>query len=96
MLVCVCRKLRERDASKYHIQLSVAIICMLVVFVAGVDKTAVVGGCIAVSVLLHYFTLASVLWMLAESLLMFQKLVLVFQKVTKKGIIITSVICWCK
>ena len=92
----MCRKLRARDTSKYHIQLSVAIICMLVVFVAGVEQTAVVGGCIAVSVLLHYFTLASVLWMLAEALLMFQKVVLVFKRVTKRGIIITSISCWCK
>ena len=88
------RKLRARDASKYHIQLCVAIAFMLIVFVAGIDKVEVIGGCMAVSVLLHYFTLASVLWMLAEGLLLFQKLVFVFHKVTKKGIIITSVACW--
>ena len=69
---------------------------MLIVFVTGVDKIAVVGGCVIVSVLIHYFSLASVLWMLAVSLLMFQKMVFVFKTVTKKGIIITSTSCWCK
>ena len=58
--------------------------------------TAVVGGCMVASVLIHYFTVASILWMLAESLLMFQKLVFVFKNVTKEGVIITSLVCWCK
>ena len=34
--------------------------------------------CVTVSVLVHYFTLVSVMWMGAEALLMFQKLVIVF------------------
>lgn len=91
-----CRKIRVLDATKYHIQLCIAILFTLVVFVAGVDKTAVVGGCIAASVLIHYFSLASVMWMLAESLLLLQNVVLVFQKVTMTWIIITSLLCWCK
>ena len=82
--------------TKYHIQLSIAIFLMLVVFVAGVDKTEVVGGCIAASVLIHYFTLVSVLWMLAESLHMIHKLEFVFHRITKKHIIFASIACWCK
>ena len=56
----------------------------------------VYGGCIVVSILIHYFSLVSVMWMGAEALLMFQKLVIVFMRITKKFIIIISLICWCK
>ena len=91
----LCRKLRLRDTSKYHIQLCIAIFCMLLAFVSGAENAAeVYGACVFVSVLIHYFSLAAVLWMGAEAVLMFHKLVLVFKRVTKKTIIITSVLCW--
>ena len=68
---------------------------MLLVFVSGVERAAgVYGGCVLVSVLIHYFSLAAVMWMGAEAVLMFHKLVLVFKSVTKKAIIITSITCW--
>ena len=47
-----------------------------------------------VSVLIHYFSLAAVMWMGAEAALMFHKLVFVFKKVTKKEMIVTAVVCW--
>lgn len=47
-----------------------------------------------VSLLVHYFTLVAVMWMGAEALFMFQKLVLVFIEITTKYIIIVSIICW--
>ena len=54
------------------------------------------GGCVIVSVLVHYFTIASVMWMGAEAVLMFQKLVIVFTQITTKFHIIVSIICWSK
>ena len=92
----VYRKLRERDATKYHIQLCIALFCMLIVFVCGIDRTSVYGGCVAVSALIHYFTLVAVMWMGAEAVLMFQKLVIVFVRITTKFIIAVSLVCWCK
>ena len=77
-------------------QLCIAMICMLLVFVAGINRTAVYGGCVVVSVLIHYFTLVAVLWMAAEALLMFQKLVIVFVTITTKFIVIVSILCWGK
>lgn len=88
--------MRVRDASKYHVQLSIAIFFMLLVFVSGVDKTSRYESCVLVSVLVHYFALAAVMWMGAEAILMFHKLVFVFKRVTKRGIVITSTICWSK
>ena len=91
-----CRKLRNRDASKFHVQLSLALLAMLLVFVVGIDRTEVFEGCVTVSVLIHYFTLVAVMWMGAEALLMFQKLVIVFVQITTRYIIIVSFVCWRK
>ena len=90
------RKLRVSDNSKYHVQLSIALFFMLLVFIVGVDKKAVYEGCVTVSALLHYFSLVSVMWMGAEAVLLFQKLVLVFRKLTTRKIVITSIGCWGK
>jgi len=51
---------------------------------------------VAVSALIHYFTLVAVMWMGAEAVLMFQKLVVVFAHITTKFIIVVSLVCWCK
>ena len=80
------RKLRHRDVSKFHAQLCVALLCMLLVFVTGINRTAGLGGCVVASLLIHYFTLCSVMWMGGESFLMFQKLVRVFAQTTKRQI----------
>ena len=93
MLPCF-RKIRSRDASKYHVQLSLALLGMLLVFVVGIDRTETFGGCVTVSVLIHYFTLVAVMWMGAEALLMFQQLVIVFVQITTRYIIIVSLVCW--
>lgn len=95
------RKLREKDASKYHIQLCLAIFLMLavslvLVVLSAEDVVTLYGGCVTVSIFIHYFTLVAVLWMGAEALLMFQKLVIIFTRITTKFIILVSVICWSK
>ena len=69
---------------------------MLLVFVTGIQQTSVKAGCVTVSVLIHYFTLVTVMWMGAEALLMFQKVVIVFVSITKRYVICVSLICWCK
>ena len=97
----VKRKLREKDASKYHIQLSLAILLMLMVSLALIALSAenvasLYGGCVMVSIFVHYFTLVAVMWMGAEALLMFQKLVIIFTQITTKFIIMVSIICWSK
>ena len=54
------------------------------------------GGCVTVSVLVHYFTLASVFLMAAEALLVFRKATTPFEQITTKYNIIVFTICWCK
>ena len=90
------RKFRQRDISKFHIQLCISLFCMLIVFVSGIDETSVYEGCVAVSVLIHYFTLVIWMWMGALAVYMYQKLVVVFVHTTTRYIITVSIVCWCK
>ena len=69
---------------------------MLIIFVCGIDQTHPYEGCVLVSVLIHYFTLVAVMWMGAEAVLMFQKLVIVFGHITTRFIVAVSLVCWCK
>ena len=68
--------------------------CMLVVFAVGINRTENTVGCVTVGVLLHYFLLSAWMWMGAESLLLFQKLVLVFLRTTRRYFFIISATCW--
>ena len=92
----LCRKIREKDASKFHVQLCIAIFCMLFFFLIGIDRTETEVGCTAFSLLIQYFSMASVAWMGAESVLMIKKLIIVFGHITTKHIVIISIIAWCK
>ena len=51
---------------------------MLIVFVSGISEVDSKPGCIIVGLLIHYFTLVAWMWMGAEALLMFQKVVIIF------------------
>lgn len=88
------RKLRSRDASNFHVQLCIAMLLMLLIFVVGIKRTENVIVCTAVSTLIQYFTLASALWMGAEAILMFKKLIIVFGRITRSFIVTISLICW--
>ena len=54
------------------------------------------GGCMTISVLVHYFALVAVMWMGAEALLMFRKIVIVFVHITKTYLVSVALICWRK
>ena len=95
------RTIREKDISKYHIQLCSALLCMyiltLILVVLSAERVdTIYGGCVSLSLLVHYFTLAAVMWMGAEALLMFQKLVIVFIRITTKFMLLVSIVCWSK
>ena len=67
---------------------------MLIVFMVGIGRTENRAGCITVGVLLHYLILVIWMWMGAEAILLFQKLVIVFKKGTALYTVIVSIICW--
>ena len=88
--------MRQRDVTKIHFQLAIAMFCLLLVFMVGINRNENEIVCTAMSALIHYFTLATVFWMGAEAVLMFQKLIIVFGKITVKYFVIVSLVCWCK
>ena len=69
---------------------------MLAVFVSGIDRTSVYGVCVTVSVLIHYLTLVTWMWMGALAVHMYQKLVIVFVHISTRYIIAVSFVCWRK
>lgn len=62
--------------------------------VKDVNTDDIYGLCLMVSVLVHYFTLVAVMWMGAEAVLMFKKLIIVFGHISTTFILAVSVICW--
>ncbi|ORU94620.1 MAG: hypothetical protein A6F71_09405 [Cycloclasticus sp. symbiont of Poecilosclerida sp. M] len=94
MLFDIDRKLRQRDASKFHAQLSLALLLMLLVFIVGIDRVENNVACTIMSLSIQYTTLVAVFWMGAEAVLMFKKLIIVFGSITTKFHVITSLICW--
>ena len=95
------RKIREKDIAKYHVQLCLALLTMyiltLILVVLSAERVdTIYGGCVFLSLLVHYFTLVAVMWMGAEGLLMFQKLAIVFVQITAKFIVTVSIVCWSK
>ena len=96
MFLYILRKFRQKDVAKFHVQLAVSMILMLIVFMAGIGRTENRAGCITVGVLLHYLILVTWMWMAAEAVLLFQKLVIVFKKTTTLYMTIISILCWGK
>ena len=93
------RKFRERDVTIFHVELCIALFCLLIIFVCGIDKTAIYGACACGCVSPETTTLhcmVAVLFMGAETVVMFQKLVLVFGSTSTKFLVTVSLICWCK
>ena len=93
-LIALFRTFRQRDVTKFHVQLAVSMLLMLIVFVAGIGRTENRAVCITVGVLLHYLILVVWMWMGAEAVLLFQKLVIVFKKGTTLYMVIVSIVCW--
>ena len=57
----------------------------------GIDRTESVVGCTISSLMIQYFTMASVAWMGAEAVLMFHKLIIVFGHI---HLVIISIVAW--
>ncbi len=67
---------------------------MLLVFVAGIERTENRIACTVVSTMIQYFTLATAFWMGAEAVLMYKKLIIVFGRITNSFIAVISLISW--
>lgn len=75
------KKLRkDQIAAKILLHLCASLLCVLIVFVAGVERgTVSEDACRIVAALVHYFLLVAFLWMLIEAYFMYQAFVKVFR-----------------
>lgn len=75
------RKLRkDQIAAKILLHLCASLLCVLIVFVSGVERGRVSeDACQIVAALVHYFLLVAFLWMLIEAYFMYQAFVKVFR-----------------
>ena len=78
---CFYRKLRnDQIAAKILLHLCASLLCVLIVFVSGVERGSVSeDACRIVAALVHYFLLVAFLWMLIEAYFMYQAFVKVFR-----------------
>jgi len=76
--------------------LFIALLGMYIWFMIGIERTESEALCTIMSLIIQYFSLASIFWMGAEAVLMFKKLVIVFGEISLTFVIVVSLICWCK
>ena len=88
------QKWRRRLNNKILANLAFAILCSLVVFLAGIDQTLFPLVCRGVAVALHYFILASFGWMLVEAVHQYLKFVKVVGTYIPRFIWKASVCAW--
>lgn len=96
-MIYICRSIRAKVISKFHVQLCLALLLLYLIFLIGIDRIEVEGVCIAMSFLIQYIALVSVFWMGAEALLMMKTFIFdVFGNTSKRFIILISLFCWGK
>ncbi|KAI8516421.1 hypothetical protein Bbelb_050020 [Branchiostoma belcheri] len=76
------------------INLCVALLAVLVIFLAGINRTASPIGCKVVAALLHYFLLAALMWMAVEAVNLYRAVVQVFDSVSGHFIIKAGAVAW--
>ncbi len=76
-----------------RIQFCLSVALMLIAFVCGIARVEIFQLCVAISALIHYFTLVAMMWLAAETVLMLQKLISAV-KISTAYFVIASFICW--
>lgn len=75
-MILFARKYRTNVSGKILLNLCLALLFALLVFVAGIERTEDEYNCVAIAVLLHYFILVVFLWMGVEAFYMLFNIVL--------------------
>ncbi|XP_025107288.1 adhesion G-protein coupled receptor G6-like [Pomacea canaliculata] len=73
----IFKKLRKGRAQQTLFNLSLALLCSQAILLIGLKQTTHYGVCLVVAVLLHYFIMASFMWMMVEAVLQY----LIFVKI---------------
>ncbi|XP_019626563.1 PREDICTED: adhesion G protein-coupled receptor L3-like [Branchiostoma belcheri] len=76
------------------INLCLALLAVLVIFLTGINRTASPIGCKVVAALLHYFLLAALMWMAVEAVNLYRAVVQVFDHVSENFVIKAGAVAW--
>ncbi|XP_019613587.1 PREDICTED: adhesion G-protein coupled receptor G7-like [Branchiostoma belcheri] len=74
--------------------LCVALLAILVIFLAGINRTGSPIVCKVVAALLHYFLLAALMWMAVEAINVYRAVVQVFDSVSGHFLIKAGAVAW--
>ena len=96
-IVAYCDRALRHLRGFIHVNLCINLAIAQIIFVAGVDKTSENSApihCQVIAVLLHYFFLASFMWMLMEGVFLYFALVKVFITNTKLYILVFTAVSY--
>lgn len=88
------KQLRKGRGQQTLLNLSLALLCSMVIFLAGMERTDSYYGCITVAALMHYFLLVSFMWMLVEGFLQYLRFVRVLGTYVPRFILKASIPAW--
>ncbi|XP_022103274.1 uncharacterized protein LOC110986009 [Acanthaster planci] len=94
LIYLAIRPLRSKTPGRILISLCLSLLCLYLVFLAGIEQTSSRSGCIAAAVLMHYFTLTSMAWMGVEAANLYLKVVKVFGSDVSHFMVKASIVAW--
>ena len=96
LLCFLFSNLRKKLPSKILLCLSISLLMLLVIFLAGTERVKPRAGCQAVAAMIQYFMLTTFFWMSVEGLNLYRNFVKVFggRKGQRKFMIQSSVYAW--
>uniref|UniRef100_T1JBA7 G-protein coupled receptors family 2 profile 2 domain-containing protein n=1 Tax=Strigamia maritima TaxID=126957 RepID=T1JBA7_STRMM len=87
-------KWRKKDGNKIICNLALALLLLLIVFLAGIEQTHSPTICLTVAILLHYFILSSFCWMLVEAIQQYLLFVRVLATYIPRFLLKAMVFAW--
>lgn len=88
------KQLRKGRGQQTLFNLALALLCSMVIFLAGMERTESYYGCITVAALMHYFLLVSFMWMLVEGFLQYLRFVRVLGTYVPRFMLKASIPAW--
>ncbi|CAH1249318.1 ADGRG4 [Branchiostoma lanceolatum] len=90
----VFKQLRQTRPQHLLINLCLALLATLIIFLAGINATSSPVGCTVVAFLLHYFLLAVFMWMAIEAFNMYLAFVKVLGAHVSKFLLKAAILAW--
>jgi len=90
----IFRRLRREVAARIMLQLCISLFVVVVLFLTGLERTGEPKTCLAIGILLHYFTLTAFMWMFMEAAFMYHAFVVVWPPREENDVLKCTLIAW--